>query len=193
MTDVHFPGLAGWLPLDLDAPSDEVEQVLVQRFARRVPDPMVEASAAALAGLALQLRQQAVDLETDGVVLLAAWVHLDEPEVLSPAALAQLRRFPMAAHEQLVDVEQRMVAGVELQRPVERDEISTGSGTAYGLRVRPVVEVDGTREVHEQLYVTWLRPQHGAAFVLSCYTTELVEAPALYFALCALAEGVTGL
>lgn len=193
MTDVEIAGLEAWLPLDLDATAEELESALVARFARGGSDPLVEATASGLAGVAQDLRHQAATLEDEGVVLLGAWAFLDEPGVLSPSALALFRRLPLAADEELGALEQQLVAGVELQRPVERDEVSTGSGTAFGLRFRPVVGAGGERQVHEQLCVSWLRPQHGAAFVLSCYVTDLVEAPTVYLALCRLAEGVTGL
>lgn len=186
MSDIHVDGVETWVPLDLDAGSEEVARGLVERFG---DDDVTATIAAGLGGVALRLGQQ--DGPEDPPTL-AAWVRTLGADELTPLEVAALRVHPFDGLDASRFLEQ-YVAGAELYTSVETSELDTASGPATTARFR-TVEVNGAdREIHEHNLVTWIRPDLRCAVVLAALSTDLVSAATLPDALHQLAEGVHGL
>jgi hypothetical protein len=191
MTDfIDAAGHSLWVPIPLDRDSETVHAELLARFG--ADDPTAD-HAALIAGVARQLTEGNDVVEQDGVQNLAAWALLQRPEELVVRALATLRVVLLeteVAAEEVV----RELSGAEtlFEAPALRP-VDTRSGEAVSVRLRPMVEEAGASRVHEVSAVLWSRAEQSAWYLLSTYSTDLVEAGEVHALLEELAAGLEGL
>ncbi|MCD9199315.1 hypothetical protein [Aeromicrobium wangtongii] len=179
---------AYWAPIPLDEDPEVIRQRYAAGFTSSTLD--ADAGAAAMAGVAAQLQAPTAD----GTVNLAAWARVGVPNELDVQAFAALRVVPLEEDARDEDVIALLTEGHELYQEPVVETLSTRSGDALSVRVRPLVHAeDGQIEVHQINTVLWSRPQHAALFVLSSYETDLVEATAAAILLDELAAGIGGM
>lgn len=190
MSDViEAGGHAYWVPVSLEIDPDEVQQQLLDRFGR---EEATADNAALLTGAARQLLD-ANAANGPGMVNVGAWGLLREPDTLDVRAIASLQ-YVVLAEDITADEIVRHLAGDEplfedpLLQPIE-----TRSGDATSARLRPMLEDGGTTHVHEAAAVLWRRADASAWFILSTYSTDLVEAHEVGVRLDELAAGIEGL
>lgn len=193
--DILLPGHARWLPLLLEGdPVDALVEEQVADLIGEVSDgDRREQVTAVVAGVTRRAREVAGAAEADGVMTLAAWMHLREPGMLEAGPVAFLRAFVVEGAVRLERVVELVVGDGERYGSVEVADHDTASGPAAAVRVRPVVDSvdgDGGRAVHEQRLVVWHRPRLDAAVVLSAYVTDLVLGAELGTPLLELAAGI---
>lgn len=191
MTDLEIVGLSRWMPLDLGEPADTYAARLAQDYPRT---PHAELVAAGVAGMAATFRGAAEEAERSGSsVLVAAWIFLHSDEDLRPIAHATLQGVRVPVADLHADgVVELLLEDEDVYGEPEVRPIDTASGPATFLRYRPVLQVDGEREVHERAVAFWLRPDAEMAVLLTAYTTDLVGGAEVADALEQLAEGVSG-
>lgn len=180
-----------WIPLPLDCSAEVLEAELTERFAGRASDEQVTF----VVGLLTQLAERLSQPPADGVpaVNMAAWVLLADPDGIGLRAFATLRAAALASDATREDCIEIARAGIPVfQEPVVED-METRSGTAIALRYRPMVEADGTTEVHQVSAVLWPRPEHNVLYLLSNYCEDLVEAAEIADLLDELGAGIEGL
>lgn len=184
MSDIEGYSHARWVPIPLDQEADAVHDALVKRFG-----PSAEDSASAMTGVVRQLQQANAATADDGLINLAAWALVAEPGVLDVQAFATLRAIGITDDlTQAESVEAVVADAVLFQAPVV-ETMETMSGDATSLRFRPM---DGD-EVHQIMAVLWTRPASNALYVLSSYSTDLVEAAEVGDLLDELGAGIGGL
>ena len=184
---LRLPGLARWLPLDLDAEADAYRQRLLET--RSGSDEQAEAITRVASRLGAERSRP-------GVRLVAAWLLLDEPGGLAWSAHATLRGVGLPAARQTTDVVTRLLQGEAVVGSPEVDEVRTASGPALRVRSRPMGVADGdddSRPVHARTSIVWRRPERDLLVVLGGYADDLAHGPALSTALTALARDVSGL
>lgn len=183
---LRLPGLARWLPLDLDAePTAYRERLLASRSGSAE-------QADSITRVATRLGEERGRAAVD---LVAAWLLLDEPGALRWSAHATLRGVRLPAARQASDAVVRLLAGEALVGAPEVDEVATASGPAVRVRCRPLAAPDatGARAVHTRTSLAWRRPDRDLLVVLGGYAEDLAHGPALATALTALGRGVSGL
>lgn len=186
--DLIVGGHELWVPIPLDGDPDDLHEQLLDRFGT---DDAAAAAAALLTGVARQLgdaRQPAAGRP----VQLAAWGLLSEPQTLDVRALATLS-LAFADTAEAADVVSSLAEGETLFEDPDTQPIDTRSGEAISVRLRPMVDDDGTTQVHEVVAVLWARPDDSAWYILSTYVDDLVEAREIGDLLEELAAGVEGL
>ncbi|MGZ4591012.1 MAG: hypothetical protein ACXV4A_08820 [Actinomycetes bacterium] len=182
-----------WVPLPLDVPLEQLEADLGERYAGTMPRAELANSVAAAIGVARTLAASPSWEET-GVATCAAWQWVRDPDTFVPAATAVLRATAVDAGQTVDDCIGLVVGDTPLQGGPVVGEVETSSGTAYAVRFRPVVRGDrGDSEVHQVVAVLWPRLESRVLFVLTTYTTDLVEGAELGDALEELAAGMTGI
>lgn len=191
MFELTVVGLDRWVPLRLDADLDTYAEELAREWPQT---PGIEDLAAGLCGLLRNMLSGQEEVEDDGVVLLAAWVFSASSTELDPLTVANLRAVPLEPHDATPETYAAgLYDGEELYEPATTVQLDTASGPAWAVRFRPVLRIEGEREVHEQNVVFWLRPEQGFAAVISAYCADLLLARDVPVALGQLAEGVAGL
>jgi hypothetical protein len=179
---------AQWAPIPLGVDPDEIREQLAAAFASSSYD--ADAAAAAMAGVAAQLQAPT----SDGAVNLAAWARVGTPNELDVRGFATLRVVPLEAGASDDDVMALLLEGQELFQDPAVTTISTRSGDAVSVQVRPLVHTAGGQvEVHQVSAVLWSRPSHQALFMLSSYDVDLVEATDTAVLLDELAAGISGM
>lgn len=193
---LRLPGLARWLPLDLDADADAYRQRLLGTRSGSAEQ------ADAVTRVATRL---GAERSRPGVRLVAAWLLLDEPGGLAWSAHATLRGVGLPATRQTTDVVTRLLQGEAVVGSPEVDEVRTASGPALRVRSRPMGaaggpddshdshDTDGSRPVHARTSIAWRRPERDLLVVLGGYADDLAHGPALSTALTALARDASGL
>lgn len=174
-----------WLPIALDRTAEDLQESVVDRFG-----PGSEDVAAAMAGVAHQLREAGGTVADDGMVNLAAWALLVEPEVLDVRAFATLRAIGIVDDITQQEAVDAVIGDATVFQAPQVETFETLSGDATSLRFRPMVD---DAEVHEVLAVLWPRPQSHALYVLSTYSTDLVESADIGDLLDELGAGIQGL
>lgn len=190
--DIVVGGHEHWIPLPLDRSGDVLEAELRDRLAGRGSADEVELGVALLASAAGQLAPPpGEDLPA---LNLAAWALLgEEPHPLSFRAFATLRVVRIGTDATVENCTELVLADSEVfQEPVV-EALETRSGAATGLRYRPMVREHGETAVHQVTAVLWPRPQAEMLYVLSNYSTDLVEAAGIGDRLEELAAGIEGL
>lgn len=193
MTDLLIGGLSRWLPLDLEADTDEYAARLVQEYPRSTN---IELVASGVAGMAARFRQFQLESEEHGEsVLVAAWLFLRADDDLSPLAHATLQGLALPPGDDSVRtaVDRLLQEEDEIYQEPETRDLVTESGPATFVRYRPVHHVGAERHVHERSMVLWMRPDQGMVAVLDAYTDDLLAGQEVPEALARLAEGVSGL
>jgi hypothetical protein len=188
--DITVAGHAQWLPLLLEGDLEEGVRAQVVDLIGETADPeRVDDVVDVVSGVTRLTRAAAEPGE--GVLTLAAWMHLEVPGLLEPGQVALLRLHALDEGTTLDDVLHGLVGDPAARfGPVSVDDLDTASGRAAVVRHRPVDESVEPRAVHQSVAVVWHRPEDRVAFVLSTYSTDLVAAAPLGAALLELAAGV---
>jgi hypothetical protein len=189
--DILAAGHVNWLPLALDGSQADLGGELRERFAAQTPAFALEA---AITGLTVAAEQMAMPPDPETPALnLAAWVLLEEPEILYPGPFAVLR----GIHVPESTTQDEATASIVGEDPTYQDPVveplDTRSGAATSIRVRPMVDQGAGHAVHERSAVVWLRPEQQVLYVLSTYSTDLVQAAEVFDRLEELAAGIEGL
>jgi hypothetical protein len=180
---------ARWAPIPLGVDPEEIRTQLAGAFAGAASYD-ADAGAAAMAGVAAQLQAP----PSDGSVNLAAWARVATPNELDVLGFATLRVVPLEPDASHDDVMALLLAGQQLFQDPAVTTISTRSGDAVSVQLRPLVDgPDGQVEVHQVSAVLWSRPTHRALFMLSAYDLDLVEATETAELLDELAAGIAGM
>lgn len=179
-----------WLPIPLDGEPEAFHEELVRRFG----DADENADhAALLVGVARQLRDANAGAERTGTQNLAGWALLERAGTLAVRALATLRVVLLEPDITATEVVEALSGAETLfETPLSR-QMDTLSGEAVNVRLRPMVEQEGGSRVHEVAAILWPRPQQEAWYILSTYSTDLVEAAEIGGLLEELAAGIEGL
>lgn len=190
MSDViEAGGHAYWVPISLEIDPDEVQQQLLDRFGR---EESTADNAALLTGAARQLLD-ANAAAGPGMVNVGAWGLLREPDALVVRAIASLQYVVLPEDITADDVVRHLAGEEPLFEDPQVQPIETRSGDAVSARLRPMLDDAGTTQVHEAAAVLWHRPEVSAWFILSTYSTDLVEAREVGDRLDELAAGIEGL
>lgn len=195
MNEIESEGHRHWVPLPMDAHPTEIAGELRRRFGPPpgATDEAVELNLAAAQGLAVNLQEQAELSAAEGAVLCAAWLFVEDPSRLEIRAVAVLRGVAVDQGAEVDDLVHDLLGdGPQHGEPLV-EAFETGSGEAWRVRHRPVVELDGERVVHQVNAVLWDRTDQGVAFLLSSYVDNLVEADDLGDLLDELAAGMRGI
>jgi hypothetical protein len=188
--DIEAPGHELWVPIPLDLGPEELYEQLLDRFGR---DAATADNAAAMAGAARQLVEANAHAEETHSQNLAGWALVSAPSSLSVRAFATLRGATLDPGTTPREVVDQLTEGETLfEDPVLRP-LETRSGDATSIRARPMVDVDGASRVHELTAVVWSRPELSAGYILSTYSTDLVEAREIGELLDELAASIAGL
>ena len=175
--EVDVPGHDRWFVLPLDGDVDvTAAEVVNQQLAAGTGQDAREDAIADVAGHSRLARQGAEAAAQEGVDTLGALMLIpgDGTLVGGPVAMLRVMQMPPEATaddalELLVDLQGERYGELTI------DELDTASGPALSVRVRPVVEVDGEREVHEHRVVFWARPELEVLVALSLYTVDLMQ------------------
>jgi hypothetical protein len=190
---IDAAGHENWVPLPLDMPLERLQADLVERYAEAMSRDELETNVAAVVGVARTLAASPSWEET-GVATCAAWEWVRDPRTFVPAATAVLRATVVDPGRTVDDCIALVVGDTPLQGGPVVTEVETASGTAYAVRFRPVVRGDGgDDEVHQVVAVLWPRLEARVLFVLTTYTTDLVEGADLGDSLEELAAGMKGI
>jgi len=166
------------VPLPLQGDVDvEVQALVLGMIGHSASPDFIEGTTAWLAGSTRLARKDAErSLSERGLPTFGAWVLLPEPRLLQPGPLAFLRAGPLATGASDDDALGAVFdLSAELYGELEVDALDTASGDAFVVRRRPVLTVDGERQVHEQQLVLWPRPDDEVVIHLSVYAVDLVQ------------------
>lgn len=179
-----------WLPIPLDRDAEAMYDELVRRFGDG--DEAAD-HAALLAGVARQLADANADAASTGMQNLAGWALLERPDALAVRALATLRVVLLESDITAEEVVRELSGGDTLFEAPVSQPMDTRSGEAVNVRLRPMVDEAGASRVHEVAAVLWPRPEQEAWYILSTYSTDLVEAAGIGELLEELGAGIEGL
>lgn len=165
------------IPLPLDGDVDVEVAALVSGMIGHSASPEFINSTIAWVAGATRLAREDADQARDVVLqtTFGAWLLLPEPRLLRPGPVAFLRAGPLGpdanGDEALAAV---FDLSAELFGQLEVEDLDTASGNAVCVRRRPVLVMDGERQVHEHRLVLWPRPEEEVVVFLSLYTIDLV-------------------
>lgn len=195
MNEIESEGHRNWVPLPMDQSPEQVGAALHRRFGppAGTVDEVLDLNLSAAQGVAANLQRQAAASIDDGVVVCAGWVLVLEPSRFEIRAVAVMRAMAVVPGTSADDLIQDLLGEEVRHGEPLVEEFETWSGEAFAIRYRPVVEVDGEREVHQVNAVLWDRAEQGIAYVLSCYVDNLIEANEVGDLLDELAAGMKGI
>lgn len=195
MNEIESEGHRNWVPLPMEESPEQIGAALRRRFGppEGTTDDVLDLNLSAAQGIAANLQRQAVATSDAGVVTCAAWVLVLDPGRFEIRAVAVLRASAVVPGTSVDDLVQDVLGeGARHGEPLV-EGFETWSGEAYTIRFRPVVEVEGEREVHQVNVVLWDRAEQGIAYTLSSYVENLVEAGEVGDLLDELAAGMRGI
>ena len=176
--EIEAQGHARWLPLPVEGDVEQQSRTTVSAvLGGLVPPDRLDEVTALVAGMTRLVRKQAVAAAHEGVPTFLAWMLLPGPGMVQGGPIALLRGQPLSADATTDDDVVRALVDVDGPRfgELDVDHLDTASGRALLVHLRPVVELDGERVVHEQRLALWPDRARGWVLVLSFYVTDLLE------------------